>query len=125
MGTARHYDLIIVGAGSGNTIIDERFAALDVAVIEERRFGGTCLNVGCIPTKMLAYTAEVAAAVDSAGGFDLDATLDGVGWGALHERCSVDSSGWRPMAASTASMTVTMSPSTRVTHASPGISGYR
>ena len=84
--TTHHHDLIVLGAGSGNTLIDERFADLDVAVIERRRFGGTCLNVGCIPTKMFAYTADIASAVESARTFDLDASLRGVDWRALHER---------------------------------------
>ena len=50
-----HHDLIVIGTGSGNNVIDDSFADLDVAIVEqEQRFGGTCLNVGCIPTKMLA-----------------------------------------------------------------------
>jgi pyruvate/2-oxoglutarate dehydrogenase complex dihydrolipoamide dehydrogenase (E3) component len=49
-----HHDLIVVGTGSGNRVIDDSFAALDVAIVEQaQRFGGTCLNVGCFPTKTL------------------------------------------------------------------------
>ena len=63
-----HHDLIVIGTGSGNRVIDDSFADLDVAIVEEEhRFGGTCLNVGCIPTKMLAYTGEVVDTVAERG----------------------------------------------------------
>ena len=62
----RHHDLVVIGAGSGNTVIDDSFSDLDVAIVEHGRFGGTCLNLGCIPTKMLAQTAQVADTVRGA-----------------------------------------------------------
>ena len=80
------HDLVIIGAGSGNTIVDDSFADLDVAIVEEGLFGGTCLNRGCIPSKMLAYTAEVAGIVRGAGRYDVDARLDGVRWRAVTQR---------------------------------------
>lgn len=80
------HDLVIIGAGSGNTIVDDSFAGLDVAIVEEGLFGGTCLNRGCIPSKMLAYTAEVAGIVRGAGRYDVDARLDGVRWRDVTER---------------------------------------
>jgi mycothione reductase len=82
-----HHDLIVIGTGSGNTVIDESFAHLDVAIVEEeQRFGGTCLNVGCIPTKMLAYTGEIVDAVADAGRFDVDAELGGTRWADVRDR---------------------------------------
>lgn len=82
-----HHDLVVIGSGSGNAVVDDGFAHLDVAIVEEeRRFGGTCLNVGCIPTKMLAHTAEVVDAVRGAATFDVDARLGGVRWRDLHDR---------------------------------------
>ena len=54
--------------------------------VEHGRFGGTCVNVGCIPTKMFAYTAGVAEAVRDAGTFDLDARLDKVRWPEVQRR---------------------------------------
>ena len=80
------HDLVIIGAGSGNTIVDDSFADLDVAIVEEGLFGGTCLNRGCIPSKMLAYTAEVAGIVRGADRYDVDARLDGVRWRAVTQR---------------------------------------
>jgi mycothione reductase len=67
-------------------VIGDSFAGLDVAVVEERRFGGTCLNFGCIPSKMLAYAAEVADTVRRAGRYDVDAELLGLRWTELRDR---------------------------------------
>lgn len=44
-----HFDIAIIGTGSGNSILDERYADKRVAICEQGVFGGTCLNVGCIP----------------------------------------------------------------------------
>ncbi|MEO9322869.1 mycothione reductase [Nocardioides sp. C4-1] len=57
-----HYDLVVVGAGSGNTIVDDRFVGRRVAIVERGPFGGTCLNRGCIPSKMFVHPADVAVA---------------------------------------------------------------
>ncbi|MGP3690138.1 mycothione reductase [Streptomyces sp. IBSNAI002] len=82
----REHDLVVIGAGSGNAVIDESFAGLDVAIVEERWFGGTCLNAGCIPSKMLVHTAHVARTVDEAGTYGVDAELAGVRWRAMRDR---------------------------------------
>ena len=74
------YDLAIIGTGSGNSIVDERFAGKRVAICEQGTFGGTCLNVGCIPTKMFVYAAEVAQTIREATRFGIDARIDGVRW---------------------------------------------
>ncbi|ANY09766.1 mycothione reductase [Pseudonocardia sp. HH130630-07] len=81
-----HHDLAVIGTGSGNTIVDHRFAGLDVVHVEATRFGGTCLNVGCIPTKMLAYAAEVAETVRTASRFGIDARIEGVRWPDIRDR---------------------------------------
>ena len=63
----RHFDLCVIGSGSGNSIIDSRFDDLSVALVDKgERFGGTCLNVGCIPTKMFVYPAELASSAERA-----------------------------------------------------------
>lgn len=77
---SRHFDLIVIGTGSGNSLIDESFADKSVAICEKGRFGGTCLNVGCIPTKMFVYTADTATAIEHSSTYGLDSTLDGVRW---------------------------------------------
>lgn len=82
----RHHDLAVIGTGSGNSIVDSRFDDLDVAIVEHGVFGGTCLNVGCIPTKMYVYPADVAEHVRHASRYGLDATLDKVRWTDIRDR---------------------------------------
>ncbi|WP_448854265.1 mycothione reductase [Corynebacterium frankenforstense] len=80
------YDLIIVGTGSGNSIPDERFDEMSIAIVEEGRFGGTCLNVGCIPTKMFVYPAEVAAEAVDARRLGVELDLKSVDWRDIQRR---------------------------------------
>lgn len=82
----RTYDLAIIGTGSANSILDERYSGKRVAICEQGTFGGTCLNVGCIPTKMFVYAADVARTVTEAGRYGVDATLTGVRWGDIVSR---------------------------------------
>ena len=84
--SAATYDLVIVGAGSGNVIPDESTSAWKVAIIDADRFGGTCLNRGCIPSKMLVHTADVAETVRGAGRFGVGADVAGVDWPAIKDR---------------------------------------
>ena len=50
----QHFDLMVIGSGSGLEVSSEAVGlGLSVAIIEEGPFGGTCLNRGCIPSKML------------------------------------------------------------------------
>ncbi|MGH3438394.1 MAG: mycothione reductase [Sciscionella sp.] len=82
----RHFDLVIIGTGSGNSILNERFADWDVAIVERGVFGGTCLNVGCIPTKMFVHTADIAATPAGSSRLGVDETLDRVRWTDIRER---------------------------------------
>ncbi|GAB3877227.1 mycothione reductase [Terrabacter terrigena] len=82
----QHFDLAIIGSGSGNSLVTPDFDGKRVAVIEGGTFGGTCLNVGCIPTKMFVYAAEVATTVREAGRYGVDATLEGVRWADVRDR---------------------------------------
>ena len=77
---SRHFDLIVIGTGSGNSLINESFADKSVAICEKGTFGGTCLNVGCIPTKMFVYAADTATAIRRSEQYGVDSTLDGVRW---------------------------------------------
>ncbi|HEX6356987.1 mycothione reductase [Actinophytocola sp.] len=81
-----HYDLLIIGTGSGNSILDRRFAGWRVAIVEKGVFGGTCLNVGCIPTKMFVHPADLASAPAAGARLGVDATLDGVRWTDIRDR---------------------------------------
>ena len=74
------FDLFTIGAGSGGVRASRMSAAhgARVAIAEERELGGTCVNVGCIPTKMFVYAAEVAQTVREAARFGVDAHIDDV-----------------------------------------------
>jgi mycothione reductase len=82
----QHFDLAIIGTGSGNSLVTPDFDDKRVAVIEGGAFGGTCLNVGCIPTKMFVYAADMARDVREAGRYGVDATLQGVRWADVRDR---------------------------------------
>ena len=63
--TTKHFDAIIIGTGQAGPSLAARFAGAGktVAIIERHKFGGTCVNTGCIPTKTLvasAYAVHVA-----------------------------------------------------------------
>ncbi|WP_298181007.1 mycothione reductase [Saccharomonospora sp.] len=81
-----HYDLVIVGTGSGNSILDSRFADRKVAIVEKGVFGGTCLNVGCIPTKMFVHPADLASTPESAARLGVDLELRNVRWREIRDR---------------------------------------
>lgn len=74
------YDLIIVGAGSGNMIPGPEMESWRIAIVEPHKFGGTCLNRGCIPSKMLLYPAEVVQHARHAAQLGVHHTLDRVDW---------------------------------------------
>lgn len=82
----QHYDVIVIGAGSGNSIVDEQFADLRVALIEEGLFGGTCINVGCIPTKMFVYPADIAIDANDGPRLGVHSSADGVDWKQIRDR---------------------------------------
>jgi mycothione reductase len=81
-----HFDLVIIGSGSGNSIVTPDFDDLEIAVIEAATFGGTCLNVGCIPTKMYVYAAEVANTIRDSSRYGIDGALTQVRWPAIRDR---------------------------------------
>ena len=81
-----HYDLAIIGSGSGNSLVTPFWDDKRVAIIDGGTFGGTCLNVGCIPTKMFVYPAQLAAAPAQARRLGVDLALDGVRWADIRDR---------------------------------------
>jgi mycothione reductase len=83
---AEHFDLAIIGSGSGNSILDERFADWEVAILEKGTFGGTCLNVGCIPTKMFVFPAGLALAAADGSRLGVHTSFEGADWPAIRDR---------------------------------------
>lgn len=83
---AQHYDIIIIGTGSGNSIPGPEFDDKSIAIVEKGVFGGTCLNVGCIPTKMYVYAADIAREIGDSEKFGINSTLESVDWPSIVSR---------------------------------------
>lgn len=81
-----HYDLVVLGAGSGNMLIGDEFAHLRCAIVEPGRFGGTCLNRGCIPSKMFVVAADAAEGARAAARLGVRATVEPVDWKTVRDR---------------------------------------
>ncbi|MCH7842295.1 MAG: mycothione reductase [Chloroflexi bacterium] len=83
----RKFDLIVIGSGSGLEVsADVSDAGRSVAVIEEGPFGGTCLNRGCIPSKMLIHCADVMQTVQNAAAFGIHAKVERIDWRFIVQR---------------------------------------
>lgn len=82
-----HFELLIIGSGSGNSILTPDFDNTKVAIVERSLFGGTCLNVGCIPSKMFVYAADMAyhAQVDGPR-LGVHTKFEGADWPAIRDR---------------------------------------
>ena len=74
------FDVLVLGAGSGGYACALRAAqlGLSVGLVEKGKVGGTCLHVGCIPTKALLHAAEVADSARGSEAFGVRATFDGI-----------------------------------------------
>ncbi|AHI19800.1 MAG: mycothione reductase [Corynebacterium casei] len=81
-----HYDLIIIGAGSGNSIPTPEHDDISIAIIEKDKFGGTCMNVGCIPTKMYVYAADVAHQTSHSQKLGITGEVTNVDWDSIVDR---------------------------------------
>jgi len=79
------YDLIAIGAGSGGLSVAERAAAygMKCAVVESGKMGGTCVNVGCVPKKIMWFGANLAHAMKNAKDYGFDIENKGFDWGHL------------------------------------------
>ncbi|MFV1989224.1 MAG: mycothione reductase [Acidimicrobiales bacterium] len=83
---SEHFDVVFVGSGSGNMVLDERFENMRVAMIEKDVFGGTCLNRGCVPSKMFVMAADSARVFETSSRLGVHGTLDHVDWKAIRDR---------------------------------------
>ena len=82
-----NFDLIVVGAGSGLEVSSQAAnSGMSVAIVEEGPFGGTCLNRGCIPSKILIYCADVMEIIKNSATFGINARVESVDWDFMMSR---------------------------------------
>jgi glutathione-disulfide reductase len=81
----KHYDLLAIGAGSGGLAVAEKASQLGktVAVIDPNRLGGTCVNNGCVPKKVMWYAAITSHNIEHAGDFGFSVLKTGMDWNKL------------------------------------------
>ena len=81
----KKFDLIAIGGGSGGLSVAEKAAQAGkrVAIIESSELGGTCVNVGCVPKKVMWYAAHIAEAVHDAPDFGITVDNASVNWNRL------------------------------------------
>ena len=82
---SKHYDLISIGAGSGGLSAAERAAQYGkkCAIIESQKVGGTCVNIGCVPKKVMWNAANLAHSIADARDYGFDVSNYGLNWGKL------------------------------------------
>lgn len=82
------YDVIAIGAGSGGLSVVERAAEYGkkCAVVEAKKLGGTCVNIGCVPKKVMWFGAHIAEALRDAPDFGFHVEQKGFDWHTLVEK---------------------------------------
>ena len=85
---AKEYDLLVIGGGSGGLAHAQRAAEYGAraAVIEYGPLGGTCVNVGCVPKKVMWYAAEMQHHLEHAADYGFDVDVSGHDWASLKAR---------------------------------------
>ena len=83
--TEHHYDFLAIGGGSGGIASAVRAAGhgARAAVVEHGRLGGTCVNVGCVPKKLMWYAASLGHTVHEYAGYGFDVSREGFSWASL------------------------------------------
>ncbi len=78
-------DFLVIGGGSGGIAAANRAASYgaSVALIEKAKLGGTCVNVGCVPKKVMWYASEIATTVQEAQDYGFELTYHGLDWATL------------------------------------------
>jgi glutathione reductase (NADPH) len=86
--SSQAFDLIVIGAGSGGLASAQRAAeyGAKAAVIESGRLGGTCVNVGCVPKKIMWNAASIANALTDAGDYGFAVSVGDHNWSALKQK---------------------------------------
>src|SRR6185503_17599293 len=81
----KKFDLIVIGGGSGGIAMANRAASYGarVVLVERGRLGGTCVNVGCVPKKIMWNAAAIAEALHDAAGYGFEVSVTGLDWARL------------------------------------------
>ena len=83
----KHFDLIVIGSGAGmNVAANAASNDMSVAVIDRGPLGGTCLNRGCIPSKIMLYPADVVRSIEEAEALGIHARIERVDYAAIMKR---------------------------------------
>ena len=83
----KEYDVIIIGSGSGANLVNDALSHnKTVAIVDKGPAGGTCLNVGCIPTKMIVYPADRIMEIREAQKFGITAEIKAIDFAFIMER---------------------------------------
>ncbi len=83
----KQYDIIVIGSGAGALIVDEAIAkGLKVALVDKGPLGGTCLNLGCVPSKMLIYTADRIVEIQEDKKLGITAEIKNIDFVSIMER---------------------------------------
>jgi dihydrolipoamide dehydrogenase len=92
----KKYDVVVIGSGSGMSVIEEALShGLKVALVDKGPAGGTCLNSGCIPSKMLIYAADRITEAQEAKKLGIDAEIRNVDFNYIMERMRKNIAGYR------------------------------
>ena len=85
---SNHFDYIAIGGGSGGIAGVNRAAQYGAkcAIVEQARLGGTCVNVGCVPKKVMWFAAATADSIHHAENYGFDVTLNQFNWATLKQR---------------------------------------
>jgi len=87
VGIMKEYDVIVIGSGCGMNIVDEALASgLSVALVDKGPLGGTCANLGCIPSKMLIFAAGRIAEIQEATKLGIEAEIRNIDFNFIMER---------------------------------------
>jgi mycothione reductase len=83
----KKYDVIVIGSGCGINVVDEALThSLSVALVDKGPFGGTCANLGCIPSKMLIFAADRIAEIQEAEKLGIEAGIRNINFRFIMER---------------------------------------
>jgi len=83
----KQYDVIVIGSGAGTIIVDEAVAkGLKVALVDKGPLGGTCLNLGCVPSKVLIYAADRIVEIQEAKKLGIAAEIKIIDFASIMER---------------------------------------